>query len=125
QGSLRVRVFDIRSGHEVEIDTPNAAITIATPGNYRVDTFPDQNVTLVTVNAGRVQITGNDLNETVSAGQAVKLGGTDQVAVNFVAVPGADSFDQRCGSRDQKYLNAKSRQYVNPYVPGYYDLDSY
>ena len=125
QGTLRVRVYDMRSENEVEIDTPSAAFTITRPGDYRVDTFPDQNVTLLTVNAGEAQITGNGLNQTVASGQAVKLTGTTQVALNTVVPPGPDSFDEWCASRDQKYLSARSRQYVNPHVPGYYDLDPY
>jgi uncharacterized protein DUF6600 len=125
QGTLRVRSFDMQAGHEVEVDTANAALTIIRPGDYRVDAFPDQNVTLVTVNQGELQITGNGVNQTLSSGQAVKLTGTNPVAVKAVAVPGPDSFDQWGSSRDQKYLNAKSRQYVSPYVPGYYDLDPY
>ena len=125
QGTLRIRSFDMQPGHEIEVDTPNAALTIVRLGDYRVDTFPDESVTLVTVNNGEVQITGNGLNQTVSSGQAVKLTGTNPVAVNAVAMPPVDSFDQWCSSRDQKYLNAQSRQYVSPYVPGYYDLDPY
>ncbi|MGA9565453.1 MAG: DUF6600 domain-containing protein [Candidatus Korobacteraceae bacterium] len=125
QGTLRVRSFDMQAGHEIEIDTPNAALTIVRPGDYRIDTFPDQNVTVVTVNQGELQITGNGLNQTVSSGQAFKLTGTNPVAFDSVAVAAPDSFDQWCAGRDQKYLNAKSRQYVSPYVPGYYDLDPY
>ena len=111
QGTLRVRSFDMQAGHEIEIDTPNAALTIVRPGDYRVDTFPDQNVTMVTVNQGELQITGNGLNQTVSSGQAFKLTGTNPVAFDSVALPAPDSFDQWCASRDPKYLNAKSRQY--------------
>ena len=125
QGSLRINAYDLRSGGQVEVDTPSAAVTILQPGSYRLDTYPDQNRTLVTVNRGEVQITGNGLNETVQGGQAVMLTGTDQVQASAVSVPGPDSFDQWCAQRDRKYENARSRQYVSPYVPGYYDLDGY
>jgi hypothetical protein len=125
QGSLRITAYDLRSGGQVEVDTPSAAVTILQPGSYRVDVYPDQNRTLVTVNRGQVQITGNGLNETVQSGQAVMLTGTDQVQATTVGVPGPDSFDQWCAQRDGKYQNARSRQYVSPYVPGYYDLDGY
>src|SRR5271166_6379343 len=87
QGTLRVRSFDMQGGHEIEIDTPNAALTIVRPGDYRIDTFPDQNVTMVTVNQGELQITGNGLNQTVSSGQAFKLTGTNPVAVDSAGVP--------------------------------------
>jgi hypothetical protein len=72
-----------------------------------------------------VQITGNGINETVASGQAVMLTGSDPVQASAVAVPGADSFDQWCAQRDGKYQNARSQQYVSPYIPGYYDLDEY
>jgi hypothetical protein len=125
QGSLRITAYELRPGGQVEIDTPNAAVTVVQAGSYRVDTYPDQNRTLVTVNRGQVQITGNGINETVNSGQAVMLIGADPVQANAVAVPAADSFDQWCAQRDQKYQNARSREYVSHYVPGYYDLDQY
>ncbi len=125
QGSLRITAYDLRSGSEVEVDTPNAAVTIVQAGSYRVDTYPDQNRTLVTVNRGEVQITGNGLNQTVQSGQAVMLTGTDSVQVSAVSVPGPDSFDEWCAQRDGQVPECRSRQYVSPYVPGYYDLDQY
>ena len=39
EGSLRVRVFDLRPGNTVEIDTPNAAITLVQAGQ-----LPDRGV---------------------------------------------------------------------------------
>ncbi len=102
QGSLRITAYDLRSGHEVEVDTPSAAVTILQPGSYRLDTYPDQNRTLVTVNRGEVQITGNGLNETLRSGQAVMLTGTDPVQASAVSVPAPDSFDEWCAQRDQE-----------------------
>lgn len=125
QGSLRITAYDLRSGSQVEVDTPIAAVTIVQAGSYRIDTYPDQSKTLVTVNRGEVQITGNGLNQTLQSGQAVMLTGTDPVQVGAVDVPGPSSFDEWCAQRDGKYQNARSRQYVSPYVPGYYDLDQY
>lgn len=125
EGTVRVRVFDLRQDHSLEIDTPNAAITILQAGSYRVDTYPNQNMTVVTVNTGEVQITGNNINQLVDGGQAVQLTGTNPVQLQWVAVLGPDSFDQWSNERDQKYQNAQARQYVSPEVPGYYDLDGY
>jgi len=125
QGSLRVRIYDLRPGNTVEVDTPSAAITMEQAGSYRVDTYPDQNMTVVTVNSGEVQVTGNDVNQMVGSGQAVQLTGSNPVQLQWVSVPGPDDFDQWSNERDQKYLNAQARQYVSPEVPGYYDLDVY
>ena len=125
QGTVRINAYDLRQGSEVEVDTPNAAVTIVQAGNYRVEAYPDQGRTLITVNRGEVQVTGNGVNQTVQSGQALELNGTNPVQAASVSVPPSDSFDQWCAERDQKYVNARSRQYVSPYVPGYYDLDEY
>ncbi len=125
QGSLRVRIYDLRPGNSVEVDTPSAAITMVQAGSYRIDTYPDQNMTLVTVNSGEVQVSGNDVNQMVGSGQAVQLTGSNPVQLQWVSVPGPDNFDQWSNERDQKYLNAQARQYVSPEIPGYYDLDGY
>ena len=125
QGTLRIRTYDMRSGHQLEVDTPNAALTIAQSGDYRVESYPDQNMTLVTVNSGQLEISGNGVDQTLQSGQAAQLTGTNPVQVSAVAVPAADSFDQWSGQRDALYARARSREYVNPYVPGYYDLDQY
>jgi len=126
QGSLRITTYDLRSGSEVEVDTPNAAVTIVQAGSYRLDTYPDQSRTLVTVNRGEVQITGNGgLNQTLGSGQAIMLTGSNPVEAGAVSLPAPDSFDEWCAQRDGRYQNARSRQYVSPYVPGYYDLDGY
>src|SRR5208337_4511812 len=108
QGSLRISAYELRPGGQVEVDTPNAAVTVVQAGSYRIDTYPDQNRTLVTVNRGQVQVTGNGINETLNGGQAVMLTGTDSVQVSAVAVPGADGFDEWCAQRDQKYQRASS-----------------
>lgn len=125
QGTLRVRAYDIREGNSVEIDTPNAALTLLRAGSYRVETYPEDNTTLVTVNTGDLEISGSGFAQTVHAGEAVKLSGTEQVQLDFVSAPGTDDFDQWCGDRDRRFLSSQSREYVGAYVPGYDDLDQY
>ena len=52
QGSIRVSVLELPSNNDVEIDTPNGALTVTSPGRYRVDTDPNNDTTVVTVNSG-------------------------------------------------------------------------
>src|SRR5215472_5925931 len=125
QGTLRVRAYEILDGNSVEIDTPNAALTLLRPGSYRVETYPDENTTLVTVNSGDLEISGNGVSQTVHSGQSVKLEGSDQVEMAFVSAPRGDDFDSWCNDRDRRYTSSNSRQYVGSYVPGYDDLDQY
>ncbi len=52
QGSLRISVYQLPSGNTVEVDTPNGALTLQRPGNYRVDVDPSGSYTFLTVNSG-------------------------------------------------------------------------
>jgi len=125
QGTLRVRVYDLPEGDSIEVDTPNGALTLLLPGDYRVETFPNDNTTLVIVNNGSLEVSGGDISERVDSGQAVKLTGTDPIQVSFVSPPGADDFDQWCWERDSRVASSASAAYVSPETPGYSDLDTY
>ena len=94
-------------------------------GSYRVETYPDGNTTLVAVTEGDLEISGSGINQTLHAGQAIKLEGTDQVRMDWISLPDRDDFDQWCAGRDGRFVNSNSRQYVSEYTPGYADLDQY
>ena len=49
QGSLTVRILRIAADEVFEIDTPNGAVTLARPGNYRIDLDADRGTATVTV----------------------------------------------------------------------------
>ncbi|HZP62416.1 MAG TPA: DUF6600 domain-containing protein [Terriglobales bacterium] len=125
QGTLRVSVYSMPSDNTVELDTPNGSLTILDPGKYRVDTDPDGNRTTVTVNKGSLQITGGGVSETIDEGEAVQLTGQDSVEISRVPVPAPDSFDDWSNERDRRRSDSTSSEYVNPYTPGYEDLDDY
>jgi hypothetical protein len=125
QGTIRVRVYDLPSGDSVEVDTPNGALTLLRPGDYRVETFPNDNATLVIVTDGSLEVSGGDVSQRVESGQAVKLTGTEPIQVSFVSPPGPDAFDQWCWQRDSRFISSDSALYVSRETPGYYDLDTY
>lgn len=123
QGSIRVTVFTLPPNNSVEIDAPNGTLNVLQPGFYRVDTDPNTGSTLVSVNSGSVQVSSGGVSQTVHGGEAVQLTGTG--AVQMVALPNQDDFDQWCASRDRRIRSFASAQYVNPYLPGVEDLDAY
>jgi hypothetical protein len=123
QGTLRVRTFGLDPNQIVEVDTPNGAITVMQPGSIRVDAYPGDGGTQVTVNSGSVQITGPSLSQNLGAGQAVRLIGTNPIQVSSTYMPGSDEFDRWSQQRDERILSAQSRQYVNPNTIGSEDLD--
>lgn len=125
QGTLRLSIYRLPSGTSIEIDTPNGALTVLQAGFYRVETFPDDNTTLVSVDKGSVQLSGGGLTQRVRAGRAVKLTGTSPVQATFVSLPRLDSFDQWSLERDQSFASAPSLRYMSGAIPGYCDLDTY
>lgn len=124
-GSVHVRVFAIESGNVVEVDTPNGAVIIQNPGDYRVNVYPDQQSSLVQVDSGVVQITGPGMNQEVDQDEAVQLYGANPVEIGLIDTLPPDAFDAWCMQRDRHILNSASARYVNRYVPGYDDLDDY
>lgn len=125
QGSIRVRVYAIDPDNTIEVDTPSGAVIIQYPGDYRVNVYPDQQASLVQVNAGTVQITGPGVNQEVDQGEAVQLYGTNPVEVGMVDMPGYDALDNWSIGRDHHIQVSVSARYVSHWVPGYDDLDDY
>ncbi len=125
QGSLHVRTFGLDANHTVEVDTPNGAITVMQPGDFRVDAYTGDGGTVVTVNSGEIQISGPSLSQILGSGQSVRLMGTNPIAATPLALPGKDPFDVWSQQRDRQLLSSQTRQYVNPDTIGSDDLDQY
>ncbi len=125
QGSLHVRTFGLTPGNTVEIDTPNGAITVTQPGDFRLDCYTGGGGTVVTVDSGAVELSGPNLNESLGSGQSVRLMGTDSIQATELSMPGEDPFDAWNRQRDRHMLSSQTRQYVNPDTVGSDDLDQY
>src|SRR5487761_44561 len=127
QGTIRVTVYEIQQDHSIEIVTPNGALNIQQAGSYRVDTSPNDGVTLVSVSSGSLQVSGGDASQDVGSGQAVTLTGTDSIQIQPAYMPTEDSFDQWCAERDRRANEAAAAegQYVSRDMPGYADLNYY
>ncbi|HEU5457368.1 MAG TPA: DUF6600 domain-containing protein, partial [Terracidiphilus sp.] len=125
QGAIRVRVFALDPDGVVEVDTPNGAVIIEQPGDYRINAYPEDNGALVVVNQGSVQITGPGLNQEVDEGQAVQMEGSDPVELGLVEMPYEDDLDRWSMDRDRHIMNSVSARYVSTAMPGYDDLDDY
>ena len=125
QGTIKITVHQLLPGDAVEVDTPNAALTLLAQGTYRVETDPSGGSTVAAVYSGSLQVTGGAVSQTVQSGQAVKLTGQNPVQVESIPLPHPDSFDKWCEERDRRLASSKSLQYVSSGIPGYADLDDY
>ena len=131
QGSIRVRTHDLYApqGEQavVEIDTPNATILVQQPGDIRVDTYPDQGTTIVTVNSGAAEVSGQGFDQSIGPNQSIQLNGYDQVQADYVGLLPPDNLDQFDQQRERQRLDSPAfrNHYVDPGMIGAADLDQY
>ena len=131
QGSIRVRTSDLSApdGTQgvVEIDTPNGTIWVQAAGDIRIDAYPQNNTTVVTVTSGQAEVVGQNLDQTLGPNEAVQLMGTNPVSAQFVGAAAPDALDQFDQSRESQYQStiAQESQYVSPDVIGGEDLGNY
>jgi hypothetical protein len=126
-GTLRINVYRMDAGDTIEIDTPNGAVNVRAPGSYRIATDAAGDQTIVTVERGRVELTGPNLSQIVEAGRTLRMmGGANGIQTTDVPRPGPDAFDSWSSYRDGVLTNAASPSaaYVNPDIPGVRDLDA-
>jgi hypothetical protein len=123
QGALNVRVRNFDPNAQFEIDTPNLAFTIRRPGEYRIDTDPNNDYTAVVVRSGSGEAYGQNAAYTIANGQSYAFSGTNLEPARYTPPSGIDQFDSWVVAQDQRYSRSISARYVAPEVIGYQDLD--
>ncbi|MGA2263669.1 MAG: DUF6600 domain-containing protein, partial [Acidobacteriota bacterium] len=127
QGIINVHIKNLDSDQTFEVDTPNSAVSLLLPGDYRIDVDLDSTATAVIVRVGDAEVTGGGQAFAVHSRQFCRFSGTDQVAAETLAVPAPDPWDQWCMSRDEgedRALQASAR-YVSQEMTGAEDLAQY
>ncbi|TBR36927.1 MULTISPECIES: DUF6600 domain-containing protein [Dyella] len=126
QGTANLAVRNLEEGQTFEIDTPTVALVVDRPGTYRVDIAPDGKGTQVTVFRGQATVYGeNNAQRTVVAGTHYQFDDSSLQQVSLTNMDGGDAFDDWCSSRDQRYAQSNTRQYVPEDMVGSQDLDQY
>src|SRR5665213_2492749 len=124
-GSIRVSIYSLNQGDQVEIDTPNGAVILQQPGSYRVDAYPNDGASDLIVSSGVAVVAApGGLNQEVDQGQAVQLSGSNPTNLEAVGYPQSDDLDNWSTSRDNAYRNSASARYVSRDLVGYGDLDA-
>ena len=119
--------FSILRGSEanVEIDTPNVAITPHGEGRYRIEVTPSGD-TLVTVRDGQADVSTPDGSTPLRKDDLITVRGSGNDAQFQIArAPGSDEFDRWSADRDQTITNAESSRRTNQYYTGAADMDAY
>ena len=124
-GSVDVHIRFLGDDESFEVDTPNVAISLLRPGDYRISADGDQNMTFAVVRGGQAEVTGGGAAFPIRPGESARIMGTDQVSQEISQAPPFDGFDQWCASRDRREASIVSARYVPREMIGYEDLDEY
>jgi hypothetical protein len=120
--------FDLRTiepGRTVEVDTPNAVLTIDHPGYYRVEVSGER-TSLITRRAGQATVTSASGEAVaVEPSEEVIIEGTENPQIASYAAPPLDAWDKWNYARTDYLLDALSARYVSPGIYGVDDLDRY
>ena len=121
-------VFDLRAldpGDTVEVDTPNAALSIQQAGYYRVDVSGQQS-RVMTRRGGRATVTSAGGQAViVTPSEELVIEGTTTPQLAAYAAPPLDDWDRWNYTRTERLLDAVSARYVSPGTYGVSDLDPY
>jgi hypothetical protein len=123
-GTLIVRVRDMAADQVYEIDTPNLALSLQQPGDYRVEVSERGDVTVVKVSDGAAQAVGGGQTVAIGEQQQVVFSGTTQLTYDARNLGPPDELDGWSAAREQQVEDAASTEYVPSDVPGTQDLDN-
>ena len=107
-----------------EIDTPNAAITIDRPGEFRVDVDRNGN-TRVAVRSGQATVAAGGGQVPLRSGDEMDIDGIDSPRYDIVALARPDGWDGWVQTREQRTAKSRSYEYVSADIVGVDDLDEY
>ncbi|MGH6893865.1 MAG: DUF6600 domain-containing protein [Dongiaceae bacterium] len=122
-GTASVYLRELGEDETFEIVTPNAAIALAEPGEYRVD-VDDHDTSYLTVRQGAAEVATADGPVRVAAGQRVRLEGRDALA-RLETPPEADAFDDWVLERELRLADAELPRYTPYEDDNYGELDRY
>jgi FecR protein len=122
-GTLIVRVRDTQSGDNYEVDTPNVALSLQQPGEYRVEVNDRGDATVVKVSEGAAVALGGGQSVAISAQEVLTVTGTSTLAYDSAPLGAPDDLDNWSSARERQMKDSVSGQYVANDVPGTQDLD--
>jgi hypothetical protein len=125
EGTVNIRVRRLEDGENIEVDTPNLALSLLRPGRYRINVSEAGDTTIISVRDGEGEVTGGGSAYTVHSGEQGYFSGTDTLDADIEGLADLDDFDNWCDERDRHEDHAVARRYVSDDVVGYEDLDDY
>ena len=124
-GQASLDLHEFTPGHSIEVDTPNAALTIERGGYYRFNVGP-QSTALITRRGGSATLTPADGQPVaISPAEEVIISADESSAPAVYSAPEPDVWDSWNSRRTEYLVDSMSARYVPPGVYGAADLDHY
>jgi hypothetical protein len=124
-GHAALDVRELDPGQTVELDTPNAAVSIERPGYYRVDVTADSTA-LISRRGGHATVTpAGAAPIDVSGNQEAIIQGTESAQVATYEAPRLDDWDWWNYNRTDSLLASGSGSYLPPDMYGSQELSRY
>ncbi len=124
QGTVSVRVHRLGDDDVFEVDTPNAAVTFESAGDYRLDVDADGRSRVV-VRRGRALVASGGGQVPLEAGDEMSIDGFDRPRYDVYAAGRLDGWDRWVEQRARRWRSTRYAAYVNEDVIGYQDLAGY
>ena len=123
-GTLIVRVRNLQPGQAYEVDTPNLAIALQEPGQYRVEVNEAGDATVIKVSEGSAEADGGGQRLVVGMQQMARFTGTQALMYDTGTLSAPDDMDAWAAGRERLRTGSPSREYVADDIPGTQDLDN-
>ncbi|HQR66933.1 MAG TPA: FecR domain-containing protein, partial [Thermoanaerobaculia bacterium] len=123
-GTAAVRLRHLSEGEIFEVDTPNAAVTLRTPGRYRFRVDEDGTTRVEVSEGSALAAVGREVAE-LRRGDALLVRGLDEPFYELDALPAPDAFDRWTDERDVHGRTVVSAAYVGGGITGVEDLDAW
>lgn len=124
-GTINLRLNSLDRNEVVEVETPNATVSLARAGEYRIAIEDDSHATSVGVRSGETDITHDQQTFGLQSGQQGRFSGTSYLTADVHSIDPRDDFEAWADDRNRRDERSVSSQYVSPEVVGYEDLDDY
>jgi hypothetical protein len=122
-GTVSIRLRRLAEDETFELDTPQMAMTLLRPGEYRVEVSEQGDATVAGVRGGEAEANAASQAFTIHPREQMRVMGVDQPVFDTRPMPAADAFDIFCEGRDRSEDMSVSAQHVSRDMPGYSDLD--
>ena len=125
EGVASFNIRRLQSDEVIEVDTPNASVTLDEPGSYRIAVDEDGN-SRITVRRGRVMVAASGRQIAVENSE-IRVYGIDSPRYEIVGLPGTDAFDRWASERDDRYERSytDAYRYASDDIIGAEDLSEY